>query len=302
MTVSLVHRFSSTDPHQNLAREELLLEELSPGHSLLLLYVNRPCVVLGKHQNPFREVRLPVASARGIPVIRRVSGGGTVWHDEGNLNWSYLGPKDGYSREAVTAAVAGALVPLGLSLEVGEKGDLFLGGKKVSGAAYLFRRDRVIHHGTLLCQARLEDLHGILGPTGTLTEWVGVASRPAPVTNLGVGVDAAAAALEAALGPRGTGLGDGTGSPAFEASVKARAGELADPQWLWDQTPPFTWEGETLRGVGRFRVEGGLVVAAEDLSPQVSKRDDRSPNMIKILGKRFFDPDLFEYIPTREAL
>lgn len=287
--VTFVHRFASTNPWENLAREEAWLEVLGPGESALLLYVNSPCIVLGKHQNPWREVRLADARARNIPLVRRSSGGGTVYHDEGNLNWSYLGPKAGYDRAEVTALVASALVPLGKNLVPGEKGDLFLGDKKVSGAAYLYRRDRVLHHGTLLCQARLDDLRGVLGPTGDLMAWVGVASRPMPVTNLDVAVEAAAAALVSAWGGP---IGDGTGNEAFEARVGLRRRELAVPGWLWDQTPPFTWEGQTGLGWLRAQVRDGKIEAAWD---------DRNLNMSTMVGKLFFDPELFPYL-SREVV
>lgn len=281
-SVDCVHRFVSDDPWNNLAREELLLEALPPGESRLLLYVNRPCVVLGKHQNPLREVRLEEARRRNLPLVRRASGGGTVYHDEGNLNWSFLLPKDRYDRESITRAVAEALVPLGVHLTIGEKGDLFLGDRKVSGAAYLFRRDRVLHHGTLLCQARLDDLHGVLGPTGTVTEWVGVSSRPMPVTNLGLTVERAAQAL-AAYGPSAL-----DAQTAIEEPVLRRREERRSRAWLWEQTPPFTWEGETRRGRLKVRVVGGRIEAAWD---------DRSQIMSNMVGKRFFDPELFAYLP-----
>lgn len=291
MTVSFVHRLDGLDPWEHLAREETWLEDLAPGASLLLLYVNAPCVVLGKHQNPLREVRLGEARRRGVPLVRRSSGGGTVWHDEGNLNWSWLGPKDGYDRAEVTAAVAAALAPLGRHLDAGEKGDLFLDGRKVSGAAYLFRRDRVLHHGTLLCRARLDDLHGVLGPTGSLGEWVGVASRPMPVTNLELDVDEVAQALIRAFGnaPCGSGRGDSE----FEARVSERARALASDEWLWDQTPPFTWTGETRQGSLTAQVRSGRVEAAWD---------DTRRNLSRMVGNRFFDPELFDDIRTREVV
>lgn len=285
--LSFLHRFPGFDPWQNLAREEILFDDLPAGASTLVLYVNSPCVVLGKHQNPFREVRLAEAAARGVPLVRRASGGGTVWHDEGNLNWSYLGPKSGYDRTAVSQAVAAALVPLGAALTIGEKGDLFQEGKKVSGAAYLIRRDRVLHHGTLLCRARLEALRGVLGPTGVLSEWVGVASRPMPVANLELDIGQVSAALTRALAP-GVAGGDGGGPRDFEERVSARAAGLRTAAWLWDQTPPFTWEGATLQGPLKARVRDGRIEEAWD---------DRSRIMSNMVGKRFFDPELFEYIP-----
>jgi len=291
MKVSAVHRFAGLDPWDHLAREESWFEDLPPGTTVLLLYVNSPCVVLGKHQNPLREVRLEEAFRRGVPLVRRSSGGGTVWHDGGNLNWSFLMPKADYHREHVSLAVAGAMSSLGFSLTIGEKGDLFLGDKKVSGAAYHFGRDTVLHHGTLLCQARLKDLHGVLGPTGFLRDWVGVASRPMPVTNLGVTVEAAAEALISSLAP-GRAVGEGRGAPDWEARVAERVRVLKSPQWLWDRTPPFTWEGETSLGTLGFRVREGLI--EEVLG-------DRTENMSNMVGKSFFDPAFFPYL-SREVV
>jgi len=293
MTVPSVLSFPSHDPWQNLAREETWLDALPAGQSRLVLYVNSPCIVLGKHQNPLREVRLDEADRRGVPLVRRTSGGGTVWHDEGNLNWSWLGPKDGYERAEVSATVASALAPLGLTVDVGDKGDLFLGGKKVSGAAYLFRRDRVLHHGTLLCRARLDDLHGVLGPTGTLVDWVGVASRPQPVTNLNIDVAAAAGALVAGFSASSATVSAGSGDGAFEARVAARAASLGSEGWLWDQTPPFTWKGATRHGELTATVRSGMVEAL---------RDDTNRNLSNMVGKRFFDPEFFDYIRTREVV
>lgn len=293
MTVSHVHRFAGLDPWEHLAREEQWLDTLTLGESVLLLYVNSPCVVLGKHQNPLREVRLAEADRRGVALVRRASGGGTVWHDEGNLNWSWLGPKDAYERSAVSFTVAEALRSLNRDAEVGDKGDLFVAGKKVSGAAYLFRRDRVLHHGTLLCQARLDDLRGVLGPTGTLEEWIGVASRPMPVANLDVDVESAAAALITAFAGAGAEVGAGEGDENFETRVATRAQALADPSWLWDQTPAFTWTGDTRKGLLTAVVRNGRIESA---------RGDRNPNLSRMVGNRFFDPELFDYIQTREVV
>ena len=297
MTVSSVFRFTGLDPWDNLAREEVLFDALPAGASALVLYVNRPCVVLGRHQNPLREVRLEELARRDVPLVRRPSGGGTVWHDEGNLNWSLLVPKDGYDRGSVTRAVAAALAPLGRTLEPGERGDLFCGGKKVSGAAYLFRRDRVLHHGTLLCRARLDDLHGVLGPTGELKEWVGVASRPMPVANLDIEVEAAAAALGGAFGAlasnaKSADFSNGHRDSDFETRVSARADVFRSPEWTWDQTPPFVWKGPTRAGTLTARVKDGFIEETWD---------DKNRILSTMVGKCFFDRTFFGFIPARRS-
>jgi hypothetical protein len=142
-----------------------------------------------------------------------------------------------------------------------------------------------------LCRARLEALRGVLGPTGDLIEWVGVASRPAPVVNLNLDPDRAADALVRAFAASAR-VGDGRGDAVFEALVADLKRRLASEPWLWDQTPPFTWEGETRQGFLRAQVRDGRIVAA---------RDDRSLNMSNMVGKRFFDSELFEYITSREV-
>lgn len=293
MTVSEIFFFPSRSPQQNLAREELLLSSLVPGQSRLIMYVNSPCVVIGKHQNPLREVRLDELGKRGWPLLRRSSGGGTVWHDEGNLNWSYLGPRESYDKHSVSQSVIEALGAAGLSVAAGEKGDLYFQGAKVSGSAYQLLRDRVLHHGTLLCRSKLDDLHGVLGGVGQFDEWVGVASRPAPVTNLGLDVAAVTLALHQHFGP-GLPLLDGGGSASWELEVSDLASRRRTRAWLWHQTPPFTWRGATRWGEGTFRVVDGLI--------QNAIPDDSRIDMTKTIGKEFFTAEVLDHFPTEEGI
>ena len=113
-----------------------------------------------------------------------------------------------------------------------------------------------------------------------------------PVTNLNLDVETVADALLTAFWGKGT-AGNGCGDEAFESRVAERAGVLASDDWLWDQTPPFTWTGETRPGPLTATVRGGLV---EDI------RDDRSLNLSNMVGKRFFAAEFFDYIRTREVV
>ncbi len=114
-----------------------------------------------------------------------------------------------------------------------------------------------------------------------------------PVTNLDLGLDAVVDALVTSFARTAVPVGPGTGDEAFEFRVAERARALASDAWLWDQTPPFTWTGETLQGRLTVSVKDGLVEAA---------RDDRSLNLSNMVGKRFFDPEFFTYIRTREVV
>jgi lipoate-protein ligase A len=271
----------TTDPWGNLAVEEALFGALAPGDLTLVLYVNSACVVLGKHQNPVRELRFEALKARQIPVVRRHSGGGTVFHDTGNLNYSFLASSSLFDKTAFLTLVADTLAQLGREVVLTDKGDLLLGGAKVSGTASQLTRARSMVHGTLLCEADLASLHGVLGPTGTLEAFVGVASRPSPVANLELPVTEVADALVRHFHER---YG---GEPSMR-QLSASSDSLRSPQWTWDRTPPFTWSGPTRLGALRVRVEDGVIV--EDLT----QRDDEAQNLIRIVGKRFFSPELFD--------
>ncbi|MEI8093266.1 MAG: lipoate--protein ligase family protein [Spirochaetales bacterium] len=276
------------DPWVHLAVEETRFEALQPGDRALLFYVNRPCVVLGKHQNPLREVRFGELATRKLPLLRRSSGGGTVYQDLGNLNYSFLWAGEGFDKQALLGLVAEALNGLGRPVQLTAQGDLVVpagtGFAKVSGTASQLRRDRALVHGTLLCSADLEHLHGVLGPTGELVEWVGVSSRPQPVTNLGLELREAATAItrqwELHLAPVAPVAG-AVAAPATGADAVLRhETSLRSHAWTFDRTPPFTWRGDTRQGDLTARVEDGRIVEAANLS--------------RMVGKSFFSSEFFD--------
>ncbi len=174
----------SRDPYWNLAVEEHLLNSLSQDERILILFINGPAVVIGKHQNPWLEVNLPELSHRNVSLVRRISGGGTVFHDPGNLNFSFLGPKKNFSRWENLSLVSGVLEGLGVSASISEKYDLYAQGMKISGNAFCYRRNSVLHHGTLLVNTDLEALRGLLTPPALRVETHAVRSRSARTTNL----------------------------------------------------------------------------------------------------------------------
>ena len=176
---------SSTDPFFNLAVDEYLLK--NSREEFLILGINEKSVIIGKHQCAHRETDTKFINLNAIPVIRRISGGGTVFHDSGNLNFSFiLNSRDGRQIDfrKYTLPVIGFLSSLGIEAEFGGKNDLLAGGLKISGNAEHVYRDRVLHHGTLLFNANLEILRGALrkDTAGYTTRAVG--SNPSPVTNL----------------------------------------------------------------------------------------------------------------------
>jgi lipoate-protein ligase A len=282
----------STDPWINLAREETLFRAFGDRGVIMVLYVNRGCVVMGKHQNPLREVRFEALRKHKVPVLRRFSGGGTVYHDEGNLNYSFLAPKEEFNKAMFLKFVEQTISHFGQPLTLTTAGDLLLGPAKVSGTASQIHRERSMVHGTLLCCADLVGLHGLLGPTGELEKFVGVASRPSLVANLDLGVADVVQALVAGFHQRWG------GQPQEWASLSAGPigeqtgtleGVLRSRDWTWDRTPAFTWAGETLLGKLKVKVEDGLIQEALSHSP-----GDETQNLSRMVGKSFFSSEFFD--------
>ena len=173
-----------TDPFFNLAVEEFLFDTLAEQTGILLLYVNSPVVVIGKHQNPWLEVNLRELTKWRVGLLRRISGGGTVYHDTGNLNFSFLEPKDGFDRSRNLGFVRDVLRTIGIDAYITKKVDLYIEGGKISGNAFCFRKNRALHHGTLLVDTDVTRMHGLLSPKPLPIETHAVRSRPASTLNL----------------------------------------------------------------------------------------------------------------------
>ena len=174
----------SADVYRNLAVEEWLLDHAALYGPVLFLCVNSPCVVIGKNQNPWRECRLSLMENEGVPLARRISGGGAVYHDEGNLNFGVIVPRTEYREEKQYELIFKALGKFGIQASRLRKNSLAVAGKKFSGQAFCFRGQHVLHHGTLLVNSDLDRLNRYLGPEMEGIETKAVASVPAEVANL----------------------------------------------------------------------------------------------------------------------
>ncbi len=149
----------STDPYFNLAAEEYLVKQV--GYEYYFQYVNMPSVVIGKHQNAVAEINIDFLNAKGIMLARRISGGGAVYHDEGNLNFSFItneSPGDFIKFSKYTAPIIAGLNELGVGASLGKRNEILAGDRKISGTASHVFKNRVLHHGTLLYNTNLEKL------------------------------------------------------------------------------------------------------------------------------------------------
>jgi lipoate-protein ligase A len=170
--------------YENLALENYLFNKLDSQEELLFLWKNTDAVVIGRFQDPELECNLGALTRDGVPLARRQSGGGTVWHDLGNLCFTFMGPKAFFDRRKNLILIKTALEQLGFPAELNERHDILLYGKKISGSAFREKADRAFHHGTLLIASQLDKLHYYLSPQIEKPRSRHTRSVPSPVTQL----------------------------------------------------------------------------------------------------------------------
>lgn len=177
----------TTDPHINLATEEYLLLTCEPEESYFLLWQNEPSIIIGKHQNTLEEINTEYVDKHGIHVVRRMSGGGAVYHDLGNLNYSFIignGKTDLFDFGKYAKPIVDLLVQQGVDAHISGRNDLLIGEKKFSGTAQYVKNHKLLHHGTLLYHSELEHLVEALNVSGEKIESKGIKSIRSRVTNI----------------------------------------------------------------------------------------------------------------------
>lgn len=171
-------------PYLNLAIEEYLLQKVKEDECILYLWQNEKTVVIGKNQNPWKECKVSDLNDDGGYLVRRLSGGGAVFHDLGNLNFTFLVQKQNYSVDKQLQVIIGALKNLGIPAEKSGRNDITVNGKKFSGNAFYSDGTHNYHHGTLLIDVNMEDLSKYLNVSRDKLKSKGVSSVKSRVTNL----------------------------------------------------------------------------------------------------------------------
>ncbi|MBT9259920.1 MAG: lipoate--protein ligase, partial [Clostridiales bacterium] len=155
------------DPRINLAIEEYILRHLDKEQTYLLFYINDPSIIIGRNQNTLEEIDDAYCREHGIHVVRRLSGGGAVYHDRGNLNFSFITKDDGQSFmnfRKFTEPVVEALRALGVPAELTGRNDIQVGDRKISGNAQFTTGGRMFSHGTLMLSVDLDRVSRALRP------------------------------------------------------------------------------------------------------------------------------------------
>lgn len=177
----------STDPRYNLALEEYAFKNLDLKDDYVILWRNEPSVIIGKNQCTLEEINSQYVSDNGIHIVRRITGGGAVYHDLGNLNFSFItqvGSLEEIDFKKYTFPVINALDKLGVKCELSGRNDLTIDGKKFSGIAQSITKGRVLNHGTLLFDSKLDTLGKALNVSKIKLESKGLKSVRSRVANI----------------------------------------------------------------------------------------------------------------------
>lgn len=280
------------DPYVNLALEALLTEAVQPGELLLYLWRNARTVVIGRNQNPYRECDRTLLEAEGGHLARRRSGGGAVYHDTGNLNFSFIARDGVYNESFQTQIVCRGVESLGIPCSFSGRNDLLAEGRKFSGAAYLHTNGTHCHHGTLMVAVQPEDMTRYLTPDPGKLAAKGVASVRARTINLselrpGLTPETVQAALTRTFTDCCEGCTAFSLTPDMEERHRQLTRTFADPAWIagdWEQAEEtgklssrYPWGSITLR----FSVQAGKIAGC------TVETDAMDAGFFRGLGQRF---------------
>ncbi|KRU22818.1 lipoate--protein ligase [Psychrobacter pacificensis] len=260
-----------TNPWFNLATEDWIFNTLDPESHTLFLWRNSETVVIGRSQNPWVECKIDKMEADDVFLARRQSGGGAVFHDLGNTNFTFLSPKADYDQDANFTIIVNALKKLGIDAEKSGRNDMQVGDKKISGSAFKHASDRSFHHGTLLVNANMQKLGDYLNPHPLKLKAKGIKSVRARVANLVEFNDAinhetlSEAIIEAFYeyyGETAPVEQLDEASLAKQPALNAYYQQMADWDWRFGKTPEFSHHIET-------RFEWGIMDVHMDVKQAV---------------------------------
>lgn len=184
-----------TNVYNNIATEKAFFDTCEEG--LLMLWVNDSCAIIGRNQNIYSEINLPFAETNSIAVARRFSGGGAVYHDAGNLNYTFITPREKHDVTAQTSVIAETLSSAGITAQLNGRNDIVTdNGRKISGNAYLSNGKNKLHHGTLMVNVDIDMLTGCLNADEDKLASKGVRSVRSRVCNISETLPLTVAALK----------------------------------------------------------------------------------------------------------
>lgn len=296
----------TTDPYYNLAFEEYVFTSFR-DEDVFLLWRNAPCMVVGSYQNICREARVPALRRLGIPVLRRISGGGAVYHDLGNLNYSLITRQEGAADyERSLSPILEALHAAGVPARKNRTCDLAIGEEKISGSAQRAAGGRLLHHGTLLFDADLTALEEIsVRGKNDCFQTKGTPSAVCAVTNIrphlaqDMTMEAFQRRLLDYLVPDLSNRLELTEAQSAEVR-RLRDEKYRSWDWTWGKTPAFAYERSCVFA-GKpaeisYRARKGIVAEARIDSPVID-----GPLAASLLNGARLDPEGFADICRKLA-
>ena len=274
----------SLDGWQNLATDEWFLDHLAPEDMILYFYTNENAVIIGKNQNPWKECDLAAMERDGVQLVRRITGGGAVYHDTGNLNFSFIVGEDRYDVEKQLNVILQAVRSFGIPCDFSGRNDLLADGRKFSGNAFIKRGQMCQHHGTLLLNANLSKLQNYLKPDPRKLHAKGVSSVRSRVCNLTEFAPVTAEAMLAAIRKASCEVYGEVTDFVPTGDVAAYAEKQASWDWRLGKTPAFDLELDTRFPWGGVQI---LLTAKNSMVTDVSVFSDA------------MDPELPEDVKTR---
>jgi len=259
------------DPHRTLALEEHMLNNIGAGEIILYLYTHKDAVVIGRNQNAWAECRHEQLFMDGGKLARRISGGGAVFHDEQNLNFSFIVGKENYDLHRQLKVILEAVRTFGIEAEFSGRNDILAGGRKFSGNAFCFKKDGAFHHGTIMIDTDTGKLARYLAVSRDKIESKGISSVRSRVINLrelnpDVSNEKMAEALKCSFENEYGKISDYVITERVEQSVAELAQRNASWEWQFGESPRsdistsarFPWGGIELA----FTLKGGKVAGA----------------------------------------
>lgn len=264
----------SYDPYYNLALEQCVFDMLPRAKSYFMLWQNDNSIIIGKHQNTAQEINAAVVKARGAKVTRRLSGGGAVYHDLGNINYTFItdaGNMERLNLQAFCMPLVNALKKLGVNAEVSGRNDVTIDGKKCSGNSQYLKQGRVMHHGTILFDSDLSVIGEVLNIPKDKYESKGAKSVRSHVTNIkpfiksGIGMQEFKKLLKKSMGSPAMERGE-LSEAAAEEVERLRKERYSTWEWNYGTSPKYSIQkSRRVEGCGRIDlsmdVNGGVITA-----------------------------------------
>lgn len=274
----MIYLSSIHDPYQNLAIEQALLNKIPSGEKWLFLYRNRPSIVMGRFQNPWLECDIGKIQKDGLAFVRRQSGGGTVYHDLNNVNFSFIQGKRDHDKDINNTIVIKALSDIGIKSYASGRSDIMINDnipKKISGSAFKQKKDSSFHHGTMLIKTELDKLNNYLMSKHEDIEGKGIKSVKSTVQNLfeidsSITIERYLRAIQNSFKSYIQNLDCEVKEVSEKDVDKEYLASIKDWAWMYGETPLFEIERESENMTLSLTAKKGTIEKMEMFSNQFS--------------------------------